>query len=59
MAHIRGHLEDCPECFEAFDFHAELKTGHRRQVQGRDAPGLLARIEECLQDDIDGDGVIG
>ena len=25
VAHIRGHLVDCPDCLEAFDFHAELK----------------------------------
>ena len=25
VAHIRGHLVDCPDCYEAFDFHAELK----------------------------------
>ena len=26
LADIRAHLGDCPNCLEAFDFHAELKA---------------------------------
>ncbi len=59
VAHIRGHLDDCPECFEAFDFHAELKLVIASKCKDDMPPGLLSRIEECLQEDIDGDGVIG
>jgi anti-sigma factor (TIGR02949 family) len=57
---IRSHLEGCPNCFEAFDFHAELKSVIARKCQADPLPaGLMARIEECFQTDLDGDGRIG
>ncbi len=59
VAHIRGHLVDCPECYEAFDFHAELKLVIASKCTDEMPPGLLSRIEQCLQADIDGDGRIG
>jgi mycothiol system anti-sigma-R factor len=59
-ATLRGHLEGCTDCLQAFDFQAELKfviaeKCHRDQMP----PGLLARIELCLQADLDDDGRIG
>ena len=60
LASIRAHLEGCLECFEAFDFHAELKAVIATKCRGDEMPpGLLARIEECLQADLDDDGRIG
>jgi mycothiol system anti-sigma-R factor len=59
VAHIRAHLEGCPDCYEAFDFHAELKSVIAAKCKDEMPPGLLSRIEECLHADIDGDGVIG
>ena len=57
---IRAHLEGCPNCLEAFDFHAELKAVIAVKCRGDEMPaGLLSRIERCLQEDIDGDGRIG
>ena len=57
---IRHHLDDCPECTNAFDFHAELKSIVRAKCNNDEMPrGLLERIEQCFQTDIDGDGVIG
>ena len=57
---IRAHLEDCPNCLEAFDFHAELKIVIAAKCRNDEMPpGLMARIEECLGADIDGDGRIG
>jgi len=57
---VRDHLGDCSECLGAFDFHAELRiviaTKCRREPL---PPGLLARIERCLGEDLDGDGRIG
>ena len=54
---IRAHLEDCPNCLEAFDFHAELKAVIAKKCQSDPLPaGLLARIEECFKTDLDGDG---
>jgi anti-sigma factor (TIGR02949 family) len=57
---IRSHLEGCPDCLQAFDFHAELKAViadkcHRDELP----PGLVSRIERCFDEDFDGDGVIG
>ena len=60
VAHIRGHLEGCPDCYQAFDFHAELKMVIAAKCSNDEMPaGLLARIEQCLGADLDGDGQIG
>jgi mycothiol system anti-sigma-R factor len=57
---IRAHLDDCPGCLEAFDFHAELKAVIAAKCRHDEMPpGLLARIEQCFQADLDGDGRIG
>jgi mycothiol system anti-sigma-R factor len=60
LADIRSHLGDCPDCLEAFDFHAELKAIIARKCRADPMPSsLLSRIEECFQADFDGDGRIG
>ena len=60
LADIRRHLEGCPDCLEAFDFHAELKAVIARKCRSDPMPpGLLSRIERCFQADLDGDGRIG
>lgn len=47
---IRSHLGDCPDCHEAFDFHAELKAIIARKCRSDELPpGLMARIEECFK----------
>ena len=57
---IHAHLGGCPDCHQAFDFHAELKAVIAAKCRQDEMPaGLLSRIEECLQADIDGDGRIG
>jgi mycothiol system anti-sigma-R factor len=59
-AHIHLHLDDCVDCLQAFDFHAELKVAIRRKCRSDEMPiGLLARIERCFDTDFDGDGTIG
>ena len=58
--HLQAHLGACMDCLSAFDFHAELKLAIRRKCSNEDMPpGLMARIERCLDEDIDGDGAIG
>ena len=58
---IRAHLEGCPDCFQAFDFHAELKLIVSQKCQNDEMPaGLLARLEQCFGEagtdgDLDGD----
>jgi mycothiol system anti-sigma-R factor len=46
---IRAHLEDCPDCLQTFDFHAELKIVVAKKCHSDEMPpGLLARIEQCF-----------
>jgi mycothiol system anti-sigma-R factor len=60
LADIRSHLGDCPECLEAFDFHAELKAVIAAKCRNDELPpDLLSRIEQCFQTDLDADGRIG
>ena len=57
---IDHHLECCPDCLSAFDFHAELKQVIGEKCRNEEMPpGLLARIEKCFSTDFDGDGSIG
>jgi anti-sigma factor (TIGR02949 family) len=57
---IHSHLEGCPDCLQAFDFHAELRTVIAAKCRNDEMPpGLLSRIEKCFNEDFDGDGQIG
>jgi mycothiol system anti-sigma-R factor len=54
-AHIHGHLDECMDCLQAFDFHAELKQAIRRKCGSDELPpGLLQRIATCFSEDVDG-----
>lgn len=49
-AHIHHHLEGCVDCFQAFDFHAELKLVIARKCNSDEMPpGLMDRIQQCFQ----------
>ncbi len=57
---IHHHLDGCPDCYGAFDFHAELKQVVRAKCNNDEMPAdLLLRIERCFDTDLDGDGSIG
>lgn len=57
---IHGHLDGCVDCLQAYDFHAELRKVIQDKCNNDEMPpGLLERIERCLQTDLDGDGTIG
>ena len=57
---IHAHLEGCTDCLQAFDFHAELRTVIAAKCHNDEMPpGLLSRIEQCFNEDFDGDGRIG
>ena len=59
-SHIHSHLDGCMDCLQAFDFQAELKQAIRRKCSNDELPpGLLNRIEQCFDEDFDGDGVVG
>lgn len=60
QSQIRHHLDECPDCNHAYDFHAELKTVIQRKCNDDEMPAdLLSRIEKCFDTDFDGDGKIG
>ncbi|MEL6893611.1 MAG: zf-HC2 domain-containing protein, partial [Actinomycetota bacterium] len=57
---IRHHLDCCPDCNHAFDFHAELKTVIQKKCLDEEMPAdLLSRIEQCFDTDFDDDGTVG
>ena len=57
---IAHHLEGCPDCHGAFDFHAELKLVIGVKCRNEEMPpDLLVRIERCFSTDFDGDNQIG
>lgn len=58
--HIQGHLGGCTDCLQAFDFQAELKQAIRRKCSDDELPpGLIGKIEQCFDEDFDGDGIVG
>ena len=58
--HVHHHLDACPDCQQAFEFHLELKQAIRRKCSEDALPdSLISRLEVCLTEDFDGDGVIG
>lgn len=53
VAHIRGHLDGCVDCQQAFEFHAELRQVVQAKCRGDELPaGLLDRIRSCFGDDL-------
>jgi mycothiol system anti-sigma-R factor len=57
---VLAHLETCLDCHQAFDFHAELRMVVAMACRDDEVPaGLLSRLEQCVQFDLDGDGAIG
>ena len=57
---IHFHLQGCPDCLQAFDFHAELRTVIAAKCRNDEIPaGLLSRIEQCFNEHFDDDGQIG
>ena len=57
---ISHHLDGCPDCLSAFDFHAELKEVIGEKCRNEEMPpDLLGRIERCFSTDFSGDGKIG
>ena len=46
-AAIQKHLDDCPPCFEAFDFEAELRIVIASKCKDQVPETLVMRIAEC------------
>jgi len=52
-AHVLGHLDECIECYHAFDFQAELKQVIAEKCRTEQMPpGLLERIRACMEPDL-------
>ena len=48
---IRAHLDGCPDCLQAFDFHAELKIVVAQKCRNDEMPaGLLGKLRACFGD---------
>lgn len=46
---IHAHLDGCPDCLQAFDFHAELKIVVSQKCRNDEMPpGLLAKLAQCF-----------
>lgn len=45
---IAAHLEDCPGCFDAFEFHTELRALISKGCQCPPPEGLKDRIQAAL-----------
>lgn len=50
-AKIRKHLDDCPPCFEAFDFEAELRQVIAQKCRDSVPEKLRQRVAEALNDE--------
>jgi mycothiol system anti-sigma-R factor len=48
---IQQHLEDCPPCFEAFDFEVEIKQYIAQKCRDRVPESLRVRIAEAIGQD--------
>ena len=46
---IERHLDDCPPCFEAFDFEAELRQVIAQKCREQVPETLRLRIAEVIQ----------
>ena len=59
-AKIHGHLEGCPDCLQAFDFHAELRTVIAAKCHNDEMPpGLMNKIAQCFGQNVTGPEVTG
>jgi mycothiol system anti-sigma-R factor len=50
-AQIKRHLDECPPCFEAFDFEAELRTVIASHCKDHVPESLRARIHSALHEE--------
>ena len=47
---IQRHLDDCPPCFDAYDFEAELRIVVRQKCRDRVPESLVMRVAAALQE---------
>jgi mycothiol system anti-sigma-R factor len=50
---IMGHLSQCTDCQQAYEFHAELRTVIARKARNDEMPdGLMDKIKACFGDEL-------
>jgi mycothiol system anti-sigma-R factor len=49
---IKKHLDDCPPCFEAFDFEAELRSVIAQRCKDHVPESLRKRVEDALMEEV-------
>lgn len=50
---IMGHLSECIDCQQAYEFHAELRTVIAKKAQNDEMPaGLMDKIKACFGDEL-------
>jgi mycothiol system anti-sigma-R factor len=50
--HIQRHLDECPPCYEQFDFEAELRIVIARKCAERVPDALKERIAQALENEV-------
>ena len=53
--HVQAHLDECIQCFEAFDFEAELKSMVGQKCKEKAPMGLQDKILDKLRQASQGD----
>ncbi|HEY2813886.1 MAG TPA: mycothiol system anti-sigma-R factor [Acidimicrobiales bacterium] len=49
---IQHHLDDCPPCYEAFDFEVELRTVIAKRCQETVPEDLKQRIADAIDHEV-------
>lgn len=50
---IMGHLGECTDCQQAYEFHAELRTVIAKKAHNDEMPaGLMDKIKACFGDEL-------
>jgi mycothiol system anti-sigma-R factor len=50
-AEIKRHLDECPPCYEAFDFEADLRIVIAQRCKDRVPDTLRERVQRALVDE--------
>jgi mycothiol system anti-sigma-R factor len=50
-AEIKRHLDECPPCYEAFDFEADLRMVIAQRCKDRVPDNLRERVQRALVDE--------
>lgn len=58
-ATIQKHLDDCPPCYEAFDFEAELRIVIVLKCKDQVPESLVMRIASAIRHEGSGEGIPG